>query len=247
MPRLLIQPHSPVPLYHQLREIIRRKIENGEWEPGEAIPSEAELAKQYQVSRITVRQALSALVHMGMLFTEQGRGTFVASRRVTQHLTRLSGFSEVMTEKGMRPSSRVVASTVEEADPKIAAQLMIAPGRPVFRLERVRLGDDQPIAFETSRVPLALCPGIEDWDFEADSFYRVMENEFGIELHTVSETLRMIEASAELAYHLQVDPGLALFELIGVVLDSNGRPVEAFAAYYRGDRMIFHIEGRRKT
>lgn len=246
MQSAVVNHRSPIPLYQQLREIIRAKIASGEWQPGQLISSESELATLHQVSRVTVRQATQALVQEGLLYTEKGRGTFVAERGIRQNLSRLASFSEVSAELGLNVTSRVLIADVRQPPQSIAAQLHIAPERTVFMLKRVRYTGDTPVAVETSFVPATLCPGIENRDFRLHSFYRTLEEEYGLQLATVTETLKYVAAPTDLAVHLEVAVGSPLFEMEGVVHDAADQPVEAFLVYYRADRMHFHFKAHRR-
>src|SRR5258708_22034678 len=102
--------NSPVPRYHQLKEILRERIQSGEWKAGDLIPSERELSEQYGISRMTTRQAITDLVNEGVFFREQGRGTFVSHRKITQQLIRLTGFTEDISARGQQPGTKMLSA-----------------------------------------------------------------------------------------------------------------------------------------
>src|SRR5215472_7045288 len=120
--------NSPVPRYHQLKEILREKIRAGEWKPGDIIPSERELSENYGISRMTARQAITDLVNEGVFYREQGKGTFVTKRKITQQLMRLTGFTEDISARGQRPGTKVLSAHMLPADETTAERLRISPG-----------------------------------------------------------------------------------------------------------------------
>lgn len=119
---------SPLPRYYQLKEIMREKIRSGEWKPGDLIPSERELGEQYGISRMTARQAITELVNEGLFYREQGKGTFVSRRKITQQLIHLTGFTEDMKARGQQPGTRVLSAEMRPAEEAVAERLRIKPG-----------------------------------------------------------------------------------------------------------------------
>src|SRR5271165_4384719 len=119
---------SPVPRYHQLKEILRERVRRGDWKPGDLIPSERELSETYRISRMTARQAVTDLVNEGVFYREQGKGTFVTSHKITLQLMRLTGFTEDISARGQRPSTRVIAATMCPADDITAERLRVEVG-----------------------------------------------------------------------------------------------------------------------
>ena len=130
---------SPIPLYHQLRGVLQRQIERGELRIGDRLPNEDFIAAHYEVSKITVREALKTLAAAGYVRREQGRGTFVTNPRVVQGPRKLTCFSDEMELRGLTASSRVLAAEVIPADLDLANKLAIHPRASVFRLKRIRL------------------------------------------------------------------------------------------------------------
>src|SRR5438270_14022521 len=98
--------NSPLPRYYQLKEIMRERIQCGEWKPGDLIPSERELGEKYGISRMTARQAIPDLVNEGLCYREQGKGTFDSRHKITQQFSRLTGFTEDMRARGQQPGTR---------------------------------------------------------------------------------------------------------------------------------------------
>lgn len=152
----MINKNSPIPIYYQLGEQIKALIEKGELKPGDALPPEREFAEKYQISRMTVRQAFTQLVNEGYLYRMQGKGTFVAERKIEQLLQGVTSFSEDMKARGLEPSSELIRFEMQPAAASIAEQLSIDESDPVYEIERIRLADGVPMALETSYLPVKL-------------------------------------------------------------------------------------------
>src|SRR5260370_640545 len=150
MTDVMIRGDGDLPIYVQLENLVRDRIDNGEWAPGMMLPSERQLCDTYGIARMTVRQAISNLVIEGLLTRTQGRGTFVARPRLRQSLSRLTSFSEDMRDRGLLGTTRLLAREEMPASPEIASALAIAVGAPVLQIQRLRSGNGHPMAVETS-------------------------------------------------------------------------------------------------
>lgn len=227
---------SPVPLYHQLRELLLEKIESGEWNPGARLPTEDELCEMYQISKTTVRQGLSTLAMEGILIRKQGRGTFVAESRIEQGPVQLTSFSEEMLQRGLRPASKILELKEIPVPSKIAEELELSKGEFVFMIKRLRLADDEPMGIQTAYLPAASSPGLFDEDLSG-SLYQILEEKYGIIIAFALEThyaTLLDEHEAEL---LGIPPG----ESAGLVAErrtfrQDGRPIEFVSSVMRGDR-----------
>jgi GntR family transcriptional regulator len=226
----------PVPLYHQLKSLLLRRIEAGELKPNARLQTEDQLAAAYQVSKATVRQALGELVHAGYLRREQGRGTFVAEPRVDQGPTELTSFTVDMRRRGLGPRSMVLGRAVVSADAPTAAKLQLEGGARVFRLERLRMGDGEPLSIQTAHIPLQLAPGIADEEFADSSLYGLLERRYG--LIPVSAHERHWAALLERSQSrlLQVAAGSAGLCAERVAYLRDGRPLEYTRSVMRADR-----------
>src|SRR6266571_1222568 len=195
---------SPLPRYYQLKEIMREKIRSGEWQPGDLIPSERELGEQYGISRMTARQAITELVNEGLFYREQGKGTFVSQRKITQQLIHLTGFTEDIRARGQRPGTKVLSATMHPADEETAEKLRINPGTLIFRLQRLRLADDEPLAIELSQISFKGCEGLLEEDLEHNSLYRLLEAKYGIALMEADQELEAGLTGSEEAQLLKI-------------------------------------------
>src|SRR6266581_7179913 len=132
---------NPLPLYYQLKQVLRQQISAGHLAPHTAIPSEPELVARYRVSRATVRQALTELVHEGLLYREHGKGTFVCEPRVQQPLSELTSFTEEMRRRGKHPGGLLLISELVRGSETVRKRLALTDTEQAIRLERLRTAD----------------------------------------------------------------------------------------------------------
>ena len=206
--------------------------------PGSPIPTERSLAAEFDVSRTTVRQALAELTVEGRLLRVQGKGTFAAEPKVAQRL-QLSSYTEDMRAQGREPSSRLIEISEDPADIDLARLLNIRAGAKVLRMHRLRLADNEPMAIETTHLPLSRFRGLRRYVSSGGSLYQVLRERFGVEMGHAEETIETALASPEEAELLGADVGLPMLLLSRHSFDSTGNPVEWVRSVYRGDRYKF--------
>src|SRR5579859_2911427 len=236
---------APQPLYRRIGEELRARIEAGEYAPGDRLPSELELARTYGVSRITSRQALDLLSAAGLLVRRQGMGSFVAARRVTQPLVRLTDFVEDMAEAGLRPASQVLAFAIEIARADIAATLGLEPDAEIHRLDRLRLADGSPIALDWTWLPPQFGRLLLEQDLTRRTIYSILEEEYGIPIVSGEYTLAAAAAEEEQAPLLDVPPGSPLLVFDRTSRTSSGKPVYCQRRFYRADRVQYRLSLQR--
>lgn len=206
--------------------------------PGSAIPTERALAFEFNASRTTVRQALADLTVEGRLHRVQGRGTFVAEPKVAQRL-QLSSYTEDMRAQGREPSSRLLEVDELPADAQLAGLLAIPAGGKVLRVRRLRLADGEPMAIETSHLPLGRFRGLRRHITGGGSLYQTLREQFGVELGHAEETIETALAGPQEATLLGADVGMPMLLLSRHSFDTGGQPVEWVRSVYRGDRYKF--------
>ena len=209
----MLEPSSPVPLYHQLERTLAERIASGTY--GEGLPGELELVAEFGVSRGTVRQALDRLSRRGLIVRHRGRGSFVAPIPLEYPVGRFYHFAHEMSERGIVESSRVLARAVVRPPRRIARRLEIAPDSRCVRLVRLRLAGDRPLLLETSHIPEALAPALRDADLTRGSLYDVLEAS-GVRLNRVTEEVRAVTLAAAEAEPFGLEaasPALALERL----------------------------------
>ncbi|WP_424806278.1 GntR family transcriptional regulator [Rhodococcus sp. 27YEA15] len=234
---------SPLPFYHQLKEILTADITRRNLSPGDRLPGDHELCERYDVSRTVVRQALSDLEAAGVIDRVKGRGTFVARPKTREGLAQsLTGLYEDVATRGSHLRSDVRRLEKIEADDAIAESLQVPVGTAVIALERLRFVDDEPWVLTVTHVPFGLAPGLLDEDLSDKSLYAVLENTYGVRLSHGRRSIDAEIATSTMAHDLGVKAGAALLVLRSVSYGDDNTPVEAFVAYHRGDRSRFEVE-----
>jgi GntR family transcriptional regulator len=205
---------------------------------GAPIPTERALAAEYDVSRTTVRQALAELTIEGRLVRVQGKGTFAAEPKVAQRL-QLSSYTEDMRAQGREPSSKLLAVGEEPVDAELATLLDTRQGAKLLRLHRLRLADGEPMAIETTHLPLGRFRGLRRHVRGSESLYQVLAEQYGVRMGHAEETIETSLATPVEAEMLGADVGLPMLLLSRHSFDAEGRPVEWVRSVYRGDRYKF--------
>ncbi len=232
---------SPIPLYVQLGEILRRQIVSGLYAPGEQLPTEKEFCERYGVSTITVRQAVLNLVDEGLLYRRRGKGTFVAEPKLSRDISTIYSFSEDMKRLGLRPSSRVLDLRLIEAD-EVKAQLSLpGEGEHVFLIVRLRLADGTPLLLETTYIPSRIAPGLMGKDLSGRSLYAILKEDYGVEVSSAVESFESVILDAEEAELLGCPAASAAFHIERTAYDPSGVPVELTSSLTRADRCKFSI------
>jgi GntR family transcriptional regulator, N-acetylglucosamine utilization regulator len=231
---------GPLPRYYQLREIIRERIVSGDWSPGKLIPSERELCERYGISRMTARQSITDLVNEGLLYREQGKGTYVGRPKIAQQLLRLTGFTEDMKVREQRPGAKVLTAEMWPADQETSERLRIRIGQPVYRLRRLRLADSEPLALETSCISFIGCERLLDNDLERNSLYQLLETVYDVPPLEAEQELEADIARDEEAHHLKIAAGSPVLRTRRVTTTRRNQPIEYAISVYRGDKYRFY-------
>lgn len=222
----------------RVRDLLRDAIA-AEYSPGQPLLPERELELRYQVSRVTIRRALDALVAEGVVYRVHGSGTYVSDQRNVKKPLGLTSFSEDMAERGLTPSSRTISSEVVPADDRVRQELGLGAGD-VLRLERLRCADGEPLAHELAYLPTARFPGIADEDLST-SLYEVLNERYRVVAVRARQRMRSVLLSDALATHLNAAAGDPALEVLRTTFDRFGAPFEHVVSTYRGDRYEFDI------
>ncbi|WP_096438425.1 GntR family transcriptional regulator [Alteribacter populi] len=234
----MIDKNSPLPIYYQIEEYIKERIQNKQFQPGDILPSEREMAETFNISRMTVRQAINNLVNENLLFRKKGKGTFVAEKKIAQPLQGLTSFTEDMKNRGMIPSNRLLFFDEEIVDPAITKELGIDPSAKVYLIRRVRLADGSPIALETSYIPIDLTPGLTA-DVIQTSFYHYVEDTLNHTIDYGTQVIGATLASTDEKEYLHVEKGEPLLQIQRKTHLKDGRVLELVRSSYRADRYTF--------
>ncbi|MFC3607571.1 GntR family transcriptional regulator [Stutzerimonas tarimensis] len=231
---------SPLPLYVQIRDNLRRKILEGSYAVHERLPSENELMGVFGVSRITIRQALRDLHNEGLVFSAQGKGTFVSKPKAVQNVQRLQGFGEAMAAQGYEAVARLM-SIQERRPPKaVVAALKLEPGIEVVEVKRVRYLNREAVCVENSYFPVDIGRRLFGMDLSGDIF-PLLENSFGIALGHAEIGLDATLSDEETQRFLSLKSGEPILRVERLTHNRAGRPIDFEYLCYRGDAFKYQF------
>jgi GntR family transcriptional regulator len=207
--------------------------------PDTRIPSERDLARQWGVARMTVRNGIDVVIKAGQLERRPGAGTFVVEAPYAKTLG-LSSFTDDMRSRGREPSNRVLEFTLEAAGPEISHRLGVADDEPVHRFTRLRLADGQPIAVETNWIPVAVAPSLDEAAVEG-SLYAVLTERYGIAPGEATSTVDAALPEAATAAALEIGEHAPCLRIRMDYVDQRGRPLMASDGLYAASRYQLQI------
>ncbi|MGE5811399.1 MAG: GntR family transcriptional regulator [Ignavibacteria bacterium] len=242
----LIDRDKPQKLYIQVFEILKKKIENGEWSVGSQIPIEEELCRIYEVSKATVRLAVLELVRQGYLTRQQGKGTFVCKRVIPEGLTMLTSFKELMLETGITFSTQVLAQTVIMPTDDLDLKLDIPEDKHVIFIKRLRSVDKEPVLVQETYIPHHICPPLTEEDVANNSLFELLEKKHGITITRVKDYIEIIYSKAEESKLLGLPKGSPVL-LLDQYFYSGDTQIMYMRTIKRPDRFRFSIEFEKKT
>jgi GntR family transcriptional regulator len=234
--------HSAGTLHHQVLSALTERIESGVIRVGDRLPSEADLVRDYGVSRTTARRALDELRRQGMVRREPGRGTFLASPRLRSDLTYLYSFSEELERLGYRPEARLILQKEIVADEEVAEQLGVAPGEKVLYVRRLRLADGQPIFVGDSHLPVTRFPELREADYASVSLKGLMESCTDRSVVRARQWIGAAALPADVAGLLELEPGAPTLKIERVAFLEGDEPVESVVAFFHPDRYQHYNE-----
>lgn len=229
------------PIYIQIHNDIKRAIEAGKWAVGDRIPSERELSRNFDVSRMTLRQAIQTLVDEGILERQVGSGTYVANQKVQEKMSGVTSFTDLMLTQGKQPTSKTISYHVMNPSLSEAEKLKLNEDDQVLRMERIRYGDDVPICFEVATVPEKLVDGLSKKEVTS-SLYRAFEDKKQLSPGKAQQTVSAMSASERIAEYLSIKRGDAILRLRQVTYLQDGTPFEYVRTQYVGERFEFYLE-----
>ena len=242
MPARAAEPGAPgapgplpvyVPLYQQIKSLLLRSLQLGEWQPGQLIPSEIELAARYKVSPGTVRKAIDEMAAENLVVRRQGKGTFVATH--AEEGTRYR-FLRLAPDGGGLPllRRRLLDCRRMRAAEEVALSLQLAPGEPVVEVRRLLLDGDRPVVLDDLWLPGAAFKGLDAAKLEQwrGPLYRLFEAEYSVRMIRAEEKIRAVAAAAEEAELLQVPAGAPLLLVERRSFTYGDRPVELRRGLY---------------
>ncbi|ANY11874.1 GntR family transcriptional regulator [Leuconostoc lactis] len=227
------------PRYIQIHNQIKARIEAGEWQSHKRLPAERELAAAFNVSRMTLRQAVQTLVDEGLLERKVGSGTYVAEQKVSERALGMTSFTELMAATGRVARTKTVSYKVTSPSASEMTRLQLTQNDEVIVMERLRMGDDEPILLERTTVPAKLVTNFSKHDL-TESLY-VTLGKAGVQPGRAEQTISASLANERLAELLQIKRGDAMLTVRQVSFDQNDRPFEYVRSYYVGERFEFTL------
>jgi GntR family transcriptional regulator len=229
-----------LPRYMQVMNYYIPLIKTGKLKEGDKMPTEEEICELFSISRITVRRALEGLQQGGYIYKQQGKGSFVMTKKTGFQLNHLKGFTEEMKALGKEPSSEILTFEIIPPSEKVAETLGIDTNQKIYRLERLRLADGVPIAIERVHLPFYRFPTLRTVNLE-ESLYEILQYQFGCESYKGIEEIHAGLASEEEARMLQIVPGSAVLHINRTTYEREGMAYEYVESTYRGDQYQFTV------
>ncbi|MGA2302465.1 MAG: GntR family transcriptional regulator [Candidatus Acidiferrum sp.] len=229
--------HSGVePLYYQIQQQLFERIRLGELKAGDPLPSEQEISTRLGVSRMTARLAIKSLCEVGIVYSKQGKGSFVSGLKLEKNFRQVLSFSEEMAQSGRRPESRPLGFDIVPAEGEVALALSLKPQEKVIRLRRLRIADSVPLGIESSYIPEKLCPDLKATFDPRTSLYQTLSARYGIQIAIADEVVEAGLAKGEKARLLRIAKGSPVFIFTRISYVQQGQAVEYVKSTYRADR-----------
>lgn len=247
-------PEKPLPMlkdglprHSQITEWLRNKIKDGDYGIEEKLPSENELASKFGVSRVTVRRALQSLENESLIYRCQGLGSFVNDRRASHNLVRLTDFNEDMAKAGLDASSKVINFDSVASPAWLAKLLGMEEGTKVLQIDRLRLGDGEPVAYDITWLPLFYGQLLNPSDLENSTIYKILEKQCKIPVHRGCYRITADAANKNLAKQLQVKEHTPLLLINRLSYTVASKPVYYQKRYYRSDKVSYEMTLERSA
>lgn len=236
-----------VPRHSQISQWLRNQIEEGVFGPEEKLPSENELAKKFDVSRVTVRRALQSLESEEIIYRCQGLGSFVSDNRAPHNLVRLTDFNEDMANAGIEATSEVREFLTIEAGKDLLLPLQVSEGTRVIQIDRLRLGNNKPVAFDRTWMPVLYGQLLEREKLEHSTIYKLLEKEYDIPVTRGTYRFSAELADNTLAKELDIEPGSPLLLIERTTYTIGNKPLYFQRRYYRPDRVTYEMTLERSN
>ena len=243
MYHLEIDKNSARPIYLQIKDQLLAAIDQGQFQPGQKIPSARYLSEQIGVSRLTVLQALRELTRLRRLFTVTGKGTFVGRvEKLEPDIRTVWGFTDTFHNQGYKTGSQLIHFDVIFADSATAMSLAVPEKTTLYRIMRKRLLNDQPVGIESTHLVQAEFPGLESFNWNKESLYTVMREHYGKEPVCGVNYVEAAAADETIARLLSIPKNTPVLATERITCLSDLHPIEFVRAVYRADRMRLKVE-----
>jgi GntR family transcriptional regulator len=234
-----------LPKYAVVARNIKQQIDEGAYQPGDYLPSEKELGHKFKVSRSTIRQAVAELREAGMLEVVQGIGTRVVDPRIVQMLDNDLTFTDVVRSQDLTPTTVAPEARMVPANTKVAQELEVEVGEPVFKVVRTRYADGKVVCIQTSYLPEEYEVDKERLE-EIKSLYAYLEETHEVIIQITRDTITAEAADPECAEVLEIRPGTPILVMKRTAYSSDHKPVEFAESFIRSDRLEYQTTVYRK-
>lgn len=224
-------------LSEEVKEKIEAYIIENDLKPFDPLPSERKLAETLQVNRLTVRSALKRLRYEHHIFTRHGKGNFIARPKIEDDSEKFCSFTDGWSADGFKTSSKVLSFDRREASLSVSSHLGITLGEQVYCLIRVRYLEDEPFLVETSFIPEKYCPGLERYNFAAESLYDTLIHTYELNLKRIDETITITTLTDEESHYLNAEENEIGFCIKSTTYDEE-KIVEYCITINRADRYM---------
>ncbi|HWO33331.1 MAG TPA: GntR family transcriptional regulator [Candidatus Acidoferrum sp.] len=231
--------NNGIPAYQQIQSSIIKRLDAGQLKPGDLVESERELAKIHGVSLMTARHALAGLERQGKVLRRRGAGTFVAPPKI--HFNKLMSYTEQMSARGLNISSKLISLNVIDTAPELAARLALPAASRLIKLERLRLGGDEPFAIETCYFSADDFAGLIRARLDRASLFSILEQDYGLQIGHADEEVDATTADTQTARLLCMPQGSALLRIRQQIFSTQGKIVIYVLGLYRSDRHMVLI------
>ena len=223
-----------LPAYKRIQDAIVKRLESGQLKPGDVVDSERELARIHGVSLMTARPALAGLEREGMVVRRRGAGTFVAPPKI--HFNKLMSYTEQMAGRGLAVSSKLISLTVVDSEPEVAARLALPSTSRLVKVERLRLGGEEPFAVETCYLSAQEFGELTRSRLDRVSLFSILENDYELQIAHADEEIDATTADPHTARLLGISVGAPVLRIRQAIYSTKGKPALYVLGLYRSDR-----------
>jgi GntR family transcriptional regulator len=223
-----------LPAYKRIQGTILERLEAGHLKPGDPVDSERELARIHGVSLMTARHALAGLEREGKVVRRRGAGTFVAPPKI--HFNKLMSYTEQMSVRGLGVSSKLLSLAVVDTEPEVAARLALPAASRLIKVERLRLGGEEPFAIETCYLSASDFANLTEARLDRVSLFSILERDYGLQIAHADEEVDATTADAHSARLLRIPQGSAVLRIRQQIYSAKGMAALYVLGLYRSDR-----------
>ena len=224
------------PLYYKVKEDIKDKILNGQYNAGDFLPTESGLCEEYKVSRVTIRRAIDELIGENILERVFGMTAKVKGVPIPRSLNHLSGLYEEMTKAGIKMSSFILSSEKTRVNEALSEKLGLPADDEVHEIERLRYANGDPLCYQKIYIPVALCAEIDIDKLAKGSLYEIIEKDYGYKISNAYQTISACMSSYKIAALLELKDVTCMLKVSRITYLDTGECIEYSENYYVSER-----------